>query len=95
VERVSTYRTSTCDGCSRFAFVLNAVDGAKLCDGCTEKSSRIDLRLATTSSDDPVHCDSCDDRVLFDARIAVVVRECGGGVLCDDCKPFVLERQAS
>lgn len=95
MERASTYRTVACDGCARFALVLSVVDGAKLCDGCAEKSARIDRSLATTLSEDPVHCDSCDDRVLFDARIAVVVRECGGGVLCEGCKPFVLEREAS
>ena len=95
MESTSTYRTLACDGCRRLAFVLHAVDGAKLCDCCTEKSARIDRRLATTLSEDPVHCDSCDDRVLFDARVAVVVRECGGGVLCDDCKPFAVEREAS
>lgn len=86
---------TTCDGCSAPAFVLRAIDGAKLCEGCSEKSDRIDRELATTASDDPVMCDSCKDRVLFDARIAVVVRGCGGGVLCEDCKAISLERAAS
>lgn len=87
--------TSTCDGCSAHAFVLRAIDGAKLCDVCADKSDRIDRELATTRSEDPVVCDVCDDRVLFDARIAVVVRGCGGGVFCEDCKSISMEREAS
>lgn len=83
---------ASCDGCHRHALVLHAVDEAHLCDGCAEKSARIDQLLATTRSEDPVFCDGCEDRVTFDARVAVVVRECGGGVLCDDCKPTALER---
>ncbi len=75
-----------CDGCARAAFVLHAVDGAKLCDGCAEKSARIDRRLATMRSGDPVFCDGCCARAPFDARVAVVVRECGGVVLCDRCE---------
>lgn len=80
---------ASCDGCRRKAFVLRAVDGAQLCDGCAEKSARIDRQLAHVRSEDPVSCDGCGDRVEFDARVAVVARECGGLVLCDDCKPIV------
>jgi hypothetical protein len=75
-----------CDGCRRGAIALYAVDGAQLCGGCSAKSARIDQLLAKVRSDDPVACDGCDDRVEFDARIAVVARECGGAVFCDDCK---------
>jgi hypothetical protein len=76
--------------------VLHAVDGgAKLCGGCAEKSAIIDRRLATTESSDAVFCDSCGSRAAFDARIAVVVRECGGVVLCDHCEPARLERSLS
>jgi len=95
MDQASTYQASNCDGCAHFAFVLHSIDGAKLCDGCVAKSARIDQRLATTVSDDPVFCDSCGDRVTFDARVAVVVRECGGGVLCDHCKSSSVERAAS
>jgi hypothetical protein len=95
VELAPTYRTSACAGCARFAFVLHVVDGAKLCAGCAEKSERIDHRLATTESEDPVFCDRCGDRVVFDARIAVVARECGGRVLCDDCSPPKVQRAVS
>lgn len=79
----------------RHAFVLRVVDGAKLCDGCAEKSAKIDRLLSRVRSSDPVDCDGCGDRVEFDARVAVVVRECGGAVLCDSCKPAAMERQAS
>jgi hypothetical protein len=82
---------AACDGCGRVAFVLRAVDEAKLCHGCVEKSERIDQQLAAVASDDPVSCDGCDDRVDFDARVAVVVRECGGSVLCDRCKSISAE----
>jgi len=75
--------------------VLNAVDEAHLCDGCAATSARIDQFLATTDSNDPVFCDGCKDRVTFDARVAVVVRECGSGVVCDDCKPTALERTSA
>jgi hypothetical protein len=78
---------AACDSCGRIAFVLRAVDEAKLCEGCVEKSVRIDRQLAAVRSDDRVSCNDCDDRVDFDARIAVVVRACGGVVLCDRCKP--------
>ena len=84
-----------CGGCRRHAFVLRVVDGATLCDGCAEKSERIDRQLAHVRSSDPVDCDGCGDNVEFDARVAVVARECGGAVLCDFCKPVALERQAS
>lgn len=87
MERVAQMRDeAACDGCGRIAFVLRAVDEAKLCCGCIEKSERIDRQLAAVRSDDRVSCDDCDERVDFDARIAVVVRECGGVVLCDRCK---------
>jgi hypothetical protein len=75
-----------CDGCGRHARVMREVDDARLCDGCVEKSARIDRQLATVASNDPVSCDGCDVGVDFDARVAVVVRECGGFVLCDRCK---------
>lgn len=86
---------AVCDSCARPAFVLHAVDGATLCDGCAEKSVRIDQQLARTRVNDPVFCDGCEARVDFDAKAAVVVRECGGGVLCDRCKPVEMERTAS
>ena len=60
-----------------------------------EKSALIDQQLARVQSSDPVDCDGCGDNVEFDARVAVVVRECGGAVLCDFCKPVAMERQAS
>jgi hypothetical protein len=94
VEQAATYATR-CDGCARAAFELHAVDGAKLCGGCAEKSARIDRRLATTRTEDPVFCDGCGDRVEFDARVAVVARECGGGVLCGLCKPTEIARGSS
>jgi hypothetical protein len=94
MEQESTYATR-CDGCARAAFELRAVDGAKLCDGCAEKSARIDRRLETTCTEDPVYCDGCGDRVEFDARVAVVARECGGGVLCVRCKPSEIARGSS
>ena len=92
MEHASTHGPSACDGCARFAFVLRCVDGAKLCEGCAEKSARIDRQLARTRSSDPVACDGCGDAVAFDARIAVVARECGGAVLCDLCKLVATER---
>jgi hypothetical protein len=89
--------TYVCDGCARAAFELLAVDGAKLCGSCAETSARIDRRLATTLSEEPVFCDDCGDGVDFDARVAVVTRECGGSVLCDRCKPVEVaaERMSS
>jgi len=32
---------------------------------------------------------------MFDARLAVVVRECGGGVLCENCKAIEIEGGSS
>lgn len=95
MEHGSPYGTSACDGCKHHAFVLRVVDDSKLCDGCVEKSALIDQQLARVCSGDPVDCDGCGDRVEFDARVAVVVRECGGAVFCDFCKPAAMERQAS
>jgi hypothetical protein len=91
MEQAVTYG-ARCDGCARVAFELRAVDNAKLCDGCAEMSARIDRRLTTTLTEDPVFCDGCGDRVEFDARIAVVARACGGGVLCAHCKPTEIKR---
>ena len=91
----TTYGTSACDGCRRHAFVLRVVDDAKLCEGCVEKSAIIDQQLERVQSSDPVDCDGCGDDVDFDARVAVVVRECGGAVLCDFCKPVTVERATS
>jgi hypothetical protein len=87
----ATVEATACAGCRRKSFILRVVDGAKLCDICAEKSDRIDQQLATVCSDDPVSCDGCGDRVDFDARIAVVARECGGAVFCDDCTPIIGE----
>lgn len=95
MERSATYGTTACDGCKRHAFVLRVVDGAKLCDGCAEKSAQIDRQLARVRPGDPVDCDGCGDNVEFDARVAVVVRECGGAVFCDFCKPAAMAREAS
>jgi hypothetical protein len=95
MELVSTYGTSACDGCRRYAFVLRVVDDAKLCEDCAKKSALIDQRLAGVQPSDPVDCDGCSDRVEFDARVAIVVRECGGAVLCDLCKSITMEREAS
>jgi hypothetical protein len=92
MEQAATYGT-LCDGCKRFAFELLAVDGATLCGGCAEVSARIDRRLATTRSEDLVSCDGCGDRVEFDARTAVVVRECGGVVLCGNCRSAAVEKR--
>lgn len=86
---------SACDGCRRKAFVLRSIDGAKLCGTCSERSERIDEQLAKVRADDPVACDGCGDRVDFDAKIAVVIRECGGVVLCNPCKPVAIEGEPS
>ena len=95
MEQTQVYGTFACGGCRRHVFVLRVVDGATLCEGCVEKSERIDRQLAGVRSSDPVDCDGCGDNVEFDARVAVVARECGGAVLCDFCKPVAMERQAS
>ena len=76
-----------CDGCQRPAIVLRVAAGAKLCEDCTAKSDRIDEKLASVQSDDPVSCDGCGDRVDFDARVAVIGRELGGAVFCERCEP--------
>jgi hypothetical protein len=95
MEPSATYGTFACDGCKQPALVLRVVDGAKFCDGCVEKSALIDRKLVHVRSNDPVECDGCGDDVVFDARTAVIVRECGGVVLCNLCKPVAIERQAS
>ena len=84
-----------CEGCKRPAFVLRAIDGAQLCDSCIQKSAEIDRKLANVDSCDRVDCDGCGDAVAFDARVAVVVRECGGAVRCDFCQPTTTAREAS
>lgn len=66
MESPSTSVTSACDGCKRHAFVLRMIDGAKLCDRCTEKSAQIDRQLARERSSDPVNCDGCSGAVLSD-----------------------------
>lgn len=94
MEQASTY-AAACEGCARTVFELHVVDGAKFCGECVEKSARIDRRLATTRSEDPVYCDGCEERAEFDARTAVVVRECGGAVLCDRCRPASIDGEPS
>jgi hypothetical protein len=79
----------------RYAFVLTRSDDAKFCNNCLAKSAAIDKKLRGVRSEDPVDCDGCDDIVDFDARIAVVVRECGGAVFCNFCKPTTVERAMS
>ena len=86
---------AACDGCRRQRFVLRVVDDAKLCEGCAEKSAEIDRKLAIIRSEDPVDCDGCGDNIDFDARVAVVVLECGGKVFCDFCKSSSLGSAAS
>lgn len=78
--------TAACAGCHRRSFTLSVVDDSLLCDACVEKSARIDRQLQSTAADDPVACDGCKVQVDFDARLAVVARECGGKILCDGCK---------
>jgi hypothetical protein len=80
-----------CEGCKRPAFVLRTVDDAQLCDNCIQKSAEIDRKLEDVDSADRVDCDSCGYAVEFDARVAVVVRECGGAVLCGLCKPVTVD----
>jgi hypothetical protein len=95
MNRAATYSTRACDGCKRHAFALRAVDGAQLCDSCIQKSAEIDRKLESVDSRDPVDCDGCGDAVDFDARVAVVVRECGGAVLCDLCRSTTTTSEAS
>lgn len=96
MTRTATYPTIACDGCKRHTFVLRAVDGAHLCETCIQKSAEIDRRLENVDSRDPVDCDGCGDSVAFDARVAVVVRACGGAVHCDFCQPASMAaREAS
>ena len=90
-----TYATMACEGCKRHAFVLRAVDGAQLCESCVQKSAEIDRKLEGVDSCDPVDCDGCGDAVAFDARVAVVVRACGGAVRCDFCQPATIASEAS
>jgi hypothetical protein len=88
MEQAQTYAgagPAVCDGCAQAAFELRAMDGGRLCGTCAEISVRVDQRLVNVSSNDPVVCDACADRVDFDARIAVITRECGGAVLCERC----------
>lgn len=71
-----------CGGCGRESVAV----GTQLCAGCREISDRVDRKLVNVSSDDPVACDACNGAVDFDARVAVITRECGGAVLCDRCE---------
>jgi hypothetical protein len=71
------------------------MDGAQLCGPCAETSARIDQLLVNVSSEDLVSCDGCGDAVDYDARIALITRECGGVVVCDHCKPVAIEGEAS
>jgi hypothetical protein len=84
-----------CAGCSRPSFLLKVVDGQKLCSTCTEKAVRINREMAKTHSEDPVECDGCNVKVSFDAKVAVVIRGCGGFVLCERCKPAAIEGEQS
>ena len=86
MDQQHAYAPSSCDGCRRRAFVLRVVDGANICDGCAEKSAEIDRQLAATPPDARVDCDECGDPFDFDAWVAVVMRHCGGDVLCGYCK---------
>lgn len=95
MESTGTYKTSACGGCSRHAGILRVVDGTLLCDGCAARSAEIDRQLAGVRATDQVLCDGCLDRVNFDARMAIVVRECGGAVLCDDCKVRAMQREVT
>lgn len=80
-----------CDACSRPHFELRVVDDQTLCEGCAETTARVNRALKTTRSEDPVFCDACAAQVGFDARLAVVVRTTGGGVLCPGCKALEIE----
>lgn len=91
----TTSSIAACAGCRRREFSLVVVDGAQLCATCAEKSARIDRKLAGLRSDDRVTCDGCSCLIDFDARVAVVARECGGIVLCEDCKSVAVERAFS
>ncbi len=82
---------AVCDGCQQPTIDLHVVDGTRLCDGCAQKSAEIDRQLVGVCSEDLVSCDGCDEPVDFDARIAVVVRGCGGKVRCDRCESMVIE----
>lgn len=91
----TTSAIAACAGCRRREFSLIVIDGAQLCAGCAEKSARIDRKLAGLRSDNRVTCDGCSCVVDFDARVAVVARECGGAVLCEDCKAVVIKGASS
>ena len=91
----TTYGMSACNGCHRHARVLHVVDKALFCDDCSAKSNEIDRELLRTRSSDPVDCEFCKTRVAFDARMAVVVRNCGGAVLCEACKMLAMARQVA
>jgi hypothetical protein len=95
MDRAATYPTIACDGCKRPAFELLAIDGAQLCGGCVQKSAEIDRKLENVDSHDPVACDGCNAPLDFDARVAVVIRECGGAVLCALCQPTTSTSEAS
>lgn len=87
IEIMDMSAVKQCAGCDREVSELRRVDGAMLCVTCAETSARIDQRLVGVGANDPVACDSCEGSVDFDARLAVVTRECGGVVLCDRCTP--------
>jgi hypothetical protein len=80
-----------CAGCDREVADLRRVSAAMLCGSCAETSARIDRCLVGVGADDPVACDSCAKSADFDARLAVITRECGGVVLCDRCAPSLGE----
>lgn len=87
--------TSACDGCAQPTFELHVIADQKLCAPCSEASKRIARLLATTHAGDLVTCDGCKTPVAFDARRAVIERECGGGVLCEQCKAVEIEGGSS
>jgi hypothetical protein len=86
-EASAAVAVALCESCDREAPELLVVDNAKLCATCAETSARIDRLLPSVASDDPVMCDGCQRPVDFDARVALITRECGGVVLCDHCTP--------